>query len=619
MGVIDEIKTKIDIVDLVSGYATLQKAGRNFRAPCPFHTEKTPSFFVFPERQTWHCFGSCATGGDIFSFVMKKENVDFGEALRRLAERAGVQFSPASPKQEEEKEEVVKLRAINLAAAQFFHNALLKAEEAESVRQYLDKRGVTMPSIESFQLGYAPKGWDNLLNFLKGKGYAEKDIVAAGLAIERESGSRHDRFRFRLIFPIRDPKGNVVGFGGRALDDTPPKYLNSPQSVIFDKGGLLYGLDKATGAIRKEDRAVIVEGYMDVIIAHQFAFSNVIASMGTALSEKHIFSLKKLTRNVVLALDPDTAGETATLRGLEVAAGAFDQKTIPVPDWQESIRYEKILDAEIKVAVLPEGNDPDEVILKDSGRWKRVIEAAQPLTDYIFSVASNRYDLTTADGKSKAAEYLLGVIDEIKEPVRRMDYLQKLARLVHVEEKSLEALLRKSRRPASPKTGYGPAIPVPPQAARTPLGVRPLETYLLAMLLQWPQLRESAAPPSVTEELFENSENRVIFASWLTQPDAEKLKEGIDPVLQEYVLALISKKLPASGAEYRQKALKDCILRLCEIRLKRLKESEGDALMHPEGSESKKTLPNSIELNKKLHDLHKQKRAMGSPGGEENG
>ncbi|MBI4330694.1 MAG: DNA primase [Chloroflexi bacterium] len=605
MSVIDEVKQKIDIVDLVSGYATLQKAGRNFRALCPFHGEKTPSFFVFPERQSWHCFGSCGTGGDIFSFVMRKENVDFGEALRRLAERAGVQLAPVSPRVEEEKEEVLKLRQINLLAAQFFHNALVNTEEARPVRQYLEKRGVSTPSVEGFQLGYAPKGWDHLLNYLKGKGYPEKEVVAAGLAIERESGGRHDRFRYRLIFPIRDGKGNVAGFGGRSLDDTMPKYLNSPQTVIFDKSGLLYGLDRAGPAIRKADQAIIVEGYMDVIIAHQYTFSNVVASMGTALSEKHIFSLKKLTRNVVLALDPDTAGETATLRGLEVAAEAFDQKTVPVPSWDDSIRYERVLDAEIKVGVLPPGNDPDELIIKSSQEWEAVIKAAKPLTDYVFDVAASRYDLSSAAGKSKAAEYLLGVIDQIKEPIRRMHYLQKLARLVQVEEKSLEAII--SRKSAAPfkKTGFqqGPAAS---PATPTTRGVvsRPLEAYCLAMLLRWPELREDAV--ELTPELFESSENRVIFEGWLASPDLDSVKERTIPSLREHLAGLLGRTFPASAPEERQKALKDCILQLRERYLKSLKVKESIVLAGPPGDDQPRIIEN-IKTNRELKELQEKR------------
>lgn len=624
VGAIDEVKQKIDIVELVSGYATLQKSGRNFRALCPFHAEKTPSFFVFPERQSWHCFGSCATGGDIFAFVMKKENVDFGEALRRLAERAGVQLAPTSPKIEEEKEEVLKLRQINLQAAQFFHNALINTDEAKSVRHYLEKRGVSSPSCEAFQLGYALKGWDHLLNYLKNKDYSEKDIVAAGLAVEREGGARHDRFRHRLIFPIRDARGNVVGFGGRALDPPDqaggmPKYLNSPQTVIFDKSGLLYGLDRASPAIRKTDQAVIVEGYMDVIIAHQYAFSNVVASMGTALSEKHIFSLKKLTKNIVLALDPDTAGEAATLRGLEVAAEAFDQKTVPVPTWRDSIKYERVLDAEIKVAVLPPGNDPDEIIVKNSEEWKVLINQAKPLTDYIFDVAASRYDLSSAQGKSKAAEYLLGVIDQIKEPIRRIHYLQKLARLVQVEEKALEAAINKKAPLVARKDRYQ-ADAGPSGVRGTPysLGSKPIEAYCLSLLLQWPELRDYAK--GIVPELFENSENRVIFENWLLEPEVTKLKERIEPSLGEYLAFILTKSFPSVSSEEKQKALKDCILRLMESYLKGLKVKESIILAGQSGDDSTKILENGIKLNLKLKELFKQRGMLtGNKGGGENG
>lgn len=620
MASLDEIKQKIDIVDLVSGYVTLKKSGRNLIGLCPFHGEKTPSFFVFPERQTWHCFGGCATGGDIFSFVMKKENVDFGEALRILAERAGVQLVASFQKTEVEKEEVVKLRQINLLAGQFFHNALINTAEAKPVRQYLEKRGVSVKSAEAFQLGYSPRGWDNLINYLKAKNYSEKEIVSAGLAVERDTGGSYDRFRFRLIFPICDAKGNIVGFGGRSLDDTMPKYLNSPQTVIFDKSGLLYGMDRAAPNIRKSDQAVIVEGYMDAIVAHQYLFTNVVASMGTALSEKHIFALKKLTKNVVLALDPDTAGESATLRGLEVASEAFDQKTVPIVDSRGPIRYERVLDAEIKVAVLPPGNDPDELIIKKSEEWDRLIKESRPLTDYIFDVAATRYDLSSAQGKSQAADHLLGVVGEIKEPVRRMHYLQRLSRMVQVEEKSLEAILREkapfpARRPRRDSTDS----PSAPAIVTRSLGARPLEGHFLSMLLQWPEVRKVAS--LVTPELFENSENRVIFENWLAQPDVAHLKDLIPAPLHEHLALLLGKTFPCRDDEERQKALKDCILRLRENHLKGLKVKEAIVLSGPDCQDTAKILENGIELNLKLKQLFKEIGAtrMGKKGGEGNG
>lgn len=606
MSVIEDIKQKIDIVELVSAYVTLHKAGHNFKALCPFHAEKTPSFFVFPDRQTWHCFGGCATGGDIFAFVMKKENVEFGEALRRLAERAGIQLVP-SQRDETEKEEVVRLRQINLSAAQFFHNFLLNLDEARSVRQYLEKRGVSPASIEAFQLGYAPKGWDRLLNYLKERGYSEKEITAAGLAIEKETGGCYDRFRYRLVFPIRDQRGNTVGFGGRALDDSMPKYLNSSQSVIFDKSGLLYGLDHASSAIRKADLAVIVEGYMDVIICHQYGFGNVVASMGTALTEKHIFSLKKLTKNLVLALDPDTAGEAATLRGLEVAAEAFDQKTVPIPNWQASVSYENVLDAEIRVAVLPEGKDPDELILQNREAWASLVKGARPLLDYVISLAGSRYDLASADGKSKAVEYLSPIITRIKDPIRKIHYLQKLAHLVNIEERTLAKLVDTGSNTTTGKgryrtreIGLEPSVKLPRSTISNPL-----EEYCLSMLLQWPELKGLAE--GLTAKYFENTENRVVFENWLLEADIDRLRESIPASLGDHFSLLLNRAFPPTDPLEKKKALKDCILRLRENYLKNLKIKEAFILAEPGDADTSRILTDGLELNVKLKDVFKQR------------
>jgi len=606
MSVIDDIKQKIDIVELVSAYATLHKAGRNFRALCPFHTEKTLSFFVFPDRQTWHCFGGCATGGDIFAFVMKKENVEFGEALRRLAERAGIQLVP-SRRDETEKEEVVLLRQINLSAAQFFHNFLLNTDEARSVRQYLEKRGVSPASIEAFQLGYAPKGWDHLLNYLKENGRSEKEVVAAGLAVEKDTGGCYDRFRYRLVFPIRDPRGNTVGFGGRALDDSVPKYLNSSQSVIFDKSGLLYGLDRASSAIRKADLAVIVEGYMDAIICHQYGFDNVVASMGTALTEKHIFSLKKLTKNVVLALDADAAGEAATLRGLEVAAGAFDQKTVPIPNWQASVSYENVLDAELRVAVLPRGKDPDELILENREAWTDLIRGAMSLLDYVIDQASARYNLASAEGKSKAVEYLRPIIAQIKDPIRKIHYLQKLAHLVNVEESTLAKIVDADASTSAGKSRYRPRDATVEHVTRLPRSAvsSPMEEDCLSMLLQWPELKSHAE--EITAEYFENTENRVIFENWLLEADIASLRERIPSSLEDHFALLLKRAFPRSDAEKRKKALKDCILRLRENHLKNLKVKEAFILAEPGDADTSKILSDGVELNVKLQDIFRQR------------
>ncbi|MGB9879380.1 MAG: DNA primase, partial [Anaerolineae bacterium] len=369
MGVIDEIKERLDIVDVISSYVPLKKAGRNYKALCPFHSEKTPSFVVFPDTQSWHCFGACNTGGDIFTFIMRRENMEFGEALRLLAERAGVSLEPHREGEEIAGKLIERLRTINSLAAEYFHYLLLNSPEGARARDYLGKRGISEQTREAFQLGYARDEWQALGQYLTSKGYSWSDLLEAGLVLERKEGGYYDRFRGRLIFPIRDVRGHIVGFGARALDDAQPKYLNSPQTPLFDKSSILYGIDQAKNAIREQGFVVIVEGYMDVLMAHQHGRKNVVASMGTALTEKQVRVIKKLTKKLVLALDADAAGDQATIRGLEVAKEALDRRAVPVPTWRGLIRYEDQLDAEIRVAMLPPGQDPDEVIKENAANW----------------------------------------------------------------------------------------------------------------------------------------------------------------------------------------------------------------------------------------------------------
>src|SRR4030042_2585588 len=308
MSVIDDVKQRLDIVQVVSEYTKLQKSGRNYKALCPFHSEKTPSFFVFPERQSWHCFGACGTGGDVFSFIMKKEGVDFGQALRLLAQRASITLGqPETPAKAEDKEKE-RLFRINEAAAQYYHHLLLNTKAGEAARNYLSKRNVALETIIKFQLGFSPDSWEAVKNYLIDKGYEERELVRAGLIIERENETSYDRFRNRLMFPISDAQGGVTGFGARALDDSLPKYINSPQTIIFDKSSSLYGIDKAISAIRKKNLVIIVEGYMDVVLLHQSGWENVVASMGTSMTEKQVDITRKLRKNIDLALAPEEAG-----------------------------------------------------------------------------------------------------------------------------------------------------------------------------------------------------------------------------------------------------------------------------------------------------------------------
>ncbi len=553
MGAIDEIKQRLDIVDIASGYIRLEKAGRNFKALCPFHEEKTPSFFVFPERQSWRCFG-CGAGGDLLSFVMKKEGVDFGEALKMLAERAGV--SLARRKETSEDKLTDRLYQINEAAAQYYHDLLLKEPMAEQARDYVGKRGLDQKAIDDFQLGFSLG--EGLKKHLLEKDFRESELLTARLLGERD-GRAYDYFRHRLMFPIRDIKGKVVGFGARALDESLPKYLNSPQTPIFDKSSILYGIDRAKGAIRERGLVVIVEGYTDVIAAHQHGEANVVASMGTALTEKQIRVLKGLTRRLAFALDPDVAGNAATLRGIEVARRSLDRENLAMPT---VLGTTSRLRAEISIIPLPPGRDPDVVIQEDPQEWQRLVDQALPLMDHLIGVMASNLDLTRPEGKSLASEQLLPLIAELENDVEREFYLGKLANLVGISERKLVEMAARLHRTRSEKVGKTtPKDIIPAHSTGDPV-----EEHCLTLLLQYPELRDRAE--GLLPEHFERSENREVFVSWRDVSNADELHQMVGIDLEEHLELLLGKTLPPADEVVWEKALADCIGRLEERRLR---------------------------------------------------
>src|SRR5450759_1856786 len=412
MSVIETIKAKIDVVEEIGLVVALQKSGKAFKGLCPFHNERTPSFYVFAETQNWHCFG-CNEGGDVFSFVQKQQGLEFRETLHYLAEKAGVTVDDYGSQNPEEAREASalreRLRKLKEDALLWFHQMLVRSQEGAEARAYVQSRGISADSVVTFSLGYAPEQWDGLAHFLLGRGYTERELVNGGLARDRDGGlgvvggtggGVYDYFRHRLIFPIRDIRGRVIGFGGRAFGENQPKYLNSPQTPLFEKNSVLYALDMARDAIKHAKQVVIVEGYVDAVIAHQHGTKQTVACIGSAITEKHIQQLKKLTRQVTLALDPDAAGESATEHGIQEALKTFDRKVVPVPLATSSssaggrkrygargmIRLEEQVDAEINVLQLPAGEDPDEVIRENSALWDYAVAHPVPLVDYYFRV-----------------------------------------------------------------------------------------------------------------------------------------------------------------------------------------------------------------------------------------
>jgi DNA primase len=521
-GSVDQIKARLDIVDVVSEAMVLKKAGKSLKGLCPFHMEKTPSFIVFPETGTWHCFG-CGEGGDMFSFVMRRQNVDFGEALKLLAARAGVELETPERAQLGDGDHIARLYAANEAACRYFHS-MLAGPAGSQVRAYVEGRGVSSESTEQFQLGFAPDSGSGLAHHLLQEGYGRSEVLEAGLAGEGESGGLYDRFRGRLIFPIRDSAGKIIGFGGRALaKDAQPKYLNSPQTPLFDKGGTLYAVDRAKAEIRRTGQAVIVEGYMDALMAHQYGFTNVIAALGTAITERQLSLIKRWASELYFALDPDAAGQEATARGLSVAMGALDRAATPVPTWKGFVDYVYKLKTNIKIISLPGGRDPDEVIKADPSQWAELVKSALPVQDFFMERVRHRHDLSTAEGKAAAVEESMSVIGDIPEPVQQAHYVQRLASMVGVDETILLQQVRRQRQ-RRPEGQSGAA------AKPTPVVGTDLESYCIALILKEPALLERE--PKLEGKLFGNPAYREIlrlvveYAS-TTEADGNELVEWL--------------------------------------------------------------------------------------------
>jgi DNA primase len=492
MSIIDEIKSKVDIVDLASEAGVkLRHAGRNYTGFCPFHENKhTPSFVIWPDSGTWRCFGQCNEGGDVFKFVMKRENIDFKEALDKLAARAGVQVPTFTRQTPEQKEAHDRLHILLEDAIIFYRNHLMANRE---LLNYLhQKRGLKDVSIETFGLGYAPSAWDSAFTHFIHRGYSEQDLAEAGLISPRDTGGFYDRFRNRLMIPIRDENGRVAGFGARIVDPNDvPKFLNSPETPIFSKGHLLYGLDRARKPIRTVDQAVIVEGYLDVIALHQAGYENVVSPMGTALTEHQLRLLKRFTRRIVLALDPDTAGQKAVLRGLDAARQAMDREGELGFDARGLLREEARLQADLRVAAIPDELDPDEIVARNKEEWARLIEKAKPIVTYVMETLATGQNIIDPKVKNQIAAQVLPLIEDLPNPLERDTYRQQLARMLRVDESALtgtQAQASSVKRPRAGQASQARQAPEKPNAAVTVSSGKKVEAYIIAVLYKKPEL-----------------------------------------------------------------------------------------------------------------------------------
>ena len=571
-GPADEIKARINAVELIGETVKLRRSGRTYTGLCPFHVhvKNTPSFVVWPDTGTWRCFGQCNEGGDIFKFVMKKEGWGFREALEYLAGRAGVELKPRTPQDEQREEEHKRLRDLLNLAVTYYRNLLVNAPQAQTARDHLQKRGLSATTLEMFEIGYALPAWDAAQKFFAERGFIRKEMVEAGMIIERDDGTTRDRFRNRIMIPIRDGRGREVGFGARALDpDDQPKFLNSPLTALFNKGDTVYALDRARKAISASGVAVLVEGYMDVMAAHQAGFTNVVSAMGTALTETQLRLIKKYAKRIVLALDADAAGDKATLRGLNVARETLDHDYTPTFDARGLIRSESKLQADIRVFTLPEGFDPDDLIAKEPDAWKRGIDDAAPIVEYVMRALTADRDLDDPKVKSEVAGEILPIIQDVADPVERDSYRQKLARLLKVDVSALTQTRQRvkpsprTQPPTRPQPLLAPQ-PVPLETESADAGVESsfaesavdrLESYCLGALARHPdlvakadrQLRESKLSPLSADD-FSHTDLQIIFNALKAALDQHQIdpREHLQSQLDETILPQLQKLIEAS-------------------------------------------------------------------------
>ena len=486
----DQIKEKIDIVEFIQEYVPLKKAGRNFKGLCPFHSEKSPSFYVAPDRQIWHCFGACDEGGDVISFYMKIENVTFPEALTELARRVGMTLT-SSYEHDETWKQRSRLYEIHHLASEYYHYVLTKHAIGSAGRDYLTNRAISEKIIKTFMLGYAPSGWRNLLPFLMKKGYHEDEIETAGLIIRGKNGY-YDRFRGRVMFTLKDHRGNIVGFSGRLLskEAKEAKYINSPETPLYHKSKVFYGLDVTGKSISEADQAIICEGEFDVLTSFESGISNIVAIKGTALTQDQLKILKRYTNNLLLALDMDFAGDQAARRSIELA---------------------EELDFNIKVASLTSGKDLDEAIQKDIGKTKEEIENAPSVYDFLLTSAVKRYGGTDSVAKKQIAGEVISLYATIQNSIVRDFFVKKLAKTIEVSE---EAVIEQLQKEQKKKQSLPASSNLSPRQSNHKSRQERLEEHLLSLVVQSNSLSDSLQKVDQTitiEELATPSIRRVLL------------------------------------------------------------------------------------------------------------
>ncbi len=632
MSTIDEIKVRIDIVDLVSEAGVkLRHAGKNYTGFCPFHDNKhTPAFVVWPESGTWRCFGQCNEGGDIFKFVMKRDGLDFKEAMQKLALRAGVEIKDYQRESPQQKEAYEHLRKLLEDAVIYYRSQLFSNN---TILTYLrEKRGLTDTTIETFGLGYAPPGYDNLLKHFLSKEYSQQDLIDSGMVTVRENDEArtYDKFRNRIMIPIRDENGKMSGFGARIVDPNDiPKFLNSPETPIFSKGRLLYGLDRARKPIRAADQAVIVEGYLDVIALHQAGYENVVSPMGTALTEDQLRLLKKSTRRIVLALDPDVAGQKAVLRGLDAARSAMDREGELGFDARGLLKNEARLQADLRVATMPDDLDPDEIVARDKEEWKKLIENAKPIVTHVMDSLAAGQDLNDAKVKNQIAAQVLPLIEDLPNAMERDTYRQALSRMLRVDERSLLSSQVQSPVAKRKPRGVEQSHKVVSSGIVAVNPTLKIESYCLGVLLRKPELlyrldkrMQEADLTALAVEDFEYTDHQLLFdvVRMAVEQDEKDYHHYVMTHVPESVSDL-SKELVARSDNLdpvEDKVLDDLLARFMDLRranamlnvnqLRFLQEED----QQQGGANMKLYQEQTLQMTRLLHSLDQAKRKLSS-------
>ena len=630
-GVAAEVKSKLSVLEIVGEQVQLRKAGTTYKGLCPFHGEKTPSFVVTPGRESWHCFG-CGEGGDIFSFVMRRDGLTFPEALKRLAARAGIEIDERTSREDARK---ARLHEVLEQAIAFYHVVLTQSKVGAPALEYLHKRGFTDETIQKFQLGWAPDGWDQMSKMLQARrNVTVEELAEVGLATVRPTGrGSYDKFRSRVIFPIRDAGGAAVGIGGRVLpgtamatDSNAPKYLNSPATPIFDKSRTLYLIERARGEMRRSDEAVLVEGYTDALMAHQAGFENVVASLGTALTPAQVAVLMRYTKRIVLAYDVDPAGQHAgSIGGAELLRliGALGSEGPGVDG------------ARVRVVRLPEGKDPDEVIRDSPDLWREAIRTAQPILQFLIDYYAKAFDLRTTHGKSSAVAAMIPILREVVDPIVRDQAVQALSRRTGVEDRVLlEALRAPLPAPRSGSTGMtsgssgrftADAVLSAPDSidAKAELQVlSPLERDLLRYLLLVPeqQLRvaeslaalHSQLPSTPARELLVAmmaDRERDLEAGGAGRFERMRFLEALDPELHGLAIALYADRRPDPNelehSDWISKAVDDFLRHFQADRLKEQMDFNHSEIAEAEAAGDMESKARLLDANRQLNEALK--------------